>query len=70
MRICSSLCTLSNPKIPNINKCNMQRIRTYEKHFLFVCGDIEFNPGPVNISGMSVLTTSFSSLRSKASKYR
>ena len=35
----------------------MQRINTSEKRFLFVCGDIELNPGPVNISSMSVLTT-------------
>ena len=30
-----------------------------DKRFLFVCGDIELNPGPVNISSMSlsVLTT-------------
>ena len=50
--------TLNNPiKILNTNKCNMQRINTSEKRFLFVCGDIELNPGPVNISSMSVLTT-------------
>ena len=52
------VCTLNNPiKILNTNKCNMQRINTSEKRFLFVCGDIELNAGPVNISGMSVLTT-------------
>ena len=57
MRTCSSSCTLSSPKITNINKCNMQRIRTSDKRLLFACGDIELNPGPVNISSMSVLTT-------------
>ena len=52
------LCTLNNPiKIQNTNKCNMQRIKTSEKCILFVCGDIELNLGPVNISSMSVLTT-------------
>ena len=52
------VCTLNNLiKIQNTNKCNMQRINTSEKRFLFVCGDIELNPGPVNISSMSVLTT-------------
>ena len=35
----------------------MQRINTSDKRFLFVCGDIELNPGAVNISSMSVLTT-------------
>ena len=39
-------------KIKNMNKCNMQRIKTSDKR-LFVCGD----PGPVNIRSMSVLTT-------------
>ena len=35
----------------------MQRIKTSDKNFLFVSGDVELNPGPVNISNMSVLTT-------------
>ena len=35
----------------------MQRMKTSEKRILFVCGDIELNPGPINISSMSVLTT-------------
>ena len=35
----------------------MQQIKTSDKLFLFVCGDIELNPGPVNTSNMSVLTT-------------
>ncbi len=37
----------------------MQRIKTSDKCLLFVCGDIELNPGPViiNTSDMSVLTT-------------
>ncbi len=35
----------------------MQRIKTSYKCLLFVCGDIELNPGPVNTSDMSVLTT-------------
>ena len=51
------LCTLNNPKIQNTNKCNIQRVETANKRFLFVCGDIELNPGPVNISHMSILTT-------------
>ena len=41
----------------NTNKCNMQRIKTSEKCLLFVCGDIELNPGPVNTSDMSVFMT-------------
>ena len=49
----TNLCT----KIKTMNKCNMQRIKTSDKRFLFVCGDIELNPGPVNIPSMSVLTT-------------
>ena len=57
MRTGSTLRTLNNSKIPNTNKCNMRRIKSSDKCFLFVCGDIEFNPGPVNISSMSVLTT-------------
>ncbi len=48
---------LNNAKIVNTNKCNVQRIKTCEKSLLFVCGDIELNPGPVNTSDMSVLTT-------------
>ena len=35
----------------------MQRIETANKRFLFVCGDIELNPGPINISHMTILTT-------------
>ena len=35
----------------------MQRIKTSDKCLLFVCGDTELNPGPVNTSDMSVLTT-------------
>ena len=57
MRTGSTLRTLNNSKIQSTNKCNMQRIKTSDKRFLFVCGDIELNPGPVNISSMSVLTT-------------
>ena len=49
----TNLCT----KIKNMNKCNMQRIKTSDKRFLFVCGDIELNPGQVNIPSMSVSTT-------------
>ena len=48
---------LNNAKIVNTNKCNVQRIKTSYKCLLFVCGDIELNPGPVNTSDMSVLTT-------------
>ena len=40
------LCMLNHPiKIQNTNKCNMQRMKTSEKRILFVCGDIELNPG-------------------------
>ena len=46
------LLRLNNVKIET-NKCNMQRLKTCDKSFLFVCGDIELNPGPSN---MSVLT--------------
>ncbi len=48
---------LNNAKIVNANKCNVQRIKTSDKCLLFLCGDIELNPGPVNTSDMSVLTT-------------
>ena len=48
---------LNNAKIVNTNKCNVQRVKTSDKCLLFVCGDIELNPGPVNTSDMSVLTT-------------
>ncbi len=52
------LYTLKTPKIQSTNKCNMQRIKTSDKRFLFICGDIELNPGPDNISNMlAVLTT-------------
>ena len=57
MRTGSTLRTLNNTKMQNTSKCNMERIKTSDKRFLFVCGDIELNPGPVNISSMSVLTT-------------
>ena len=43
----------------------MQRINTSEKCFLFVCGDIELNPGPVNISSMSMLTTKLAHIGQK-----
>ena len=33
-------CTLNNPKIPSTNKCNIQRIKTSNKRFLFMCGDV------------------------------
>ena len=51
------LCKLNNHKIKNTNKCNMLGIKTSDNLFLFVCGDIELNPGPINTSNMSVLTT-------------
>ena len=57
MRSGRTLRTLNNTKIQNTSKCNIERIKTSDKRFLFVCGDIELNPGPVNISSMSVLTT-------------
>ena len=57
MRSGRTLRTLNNTKIQKTRKCNMERIKTYDKRLLFVCGDIELNPGPVNISSMSVLTT-------------
>ena len=44
-------------KVVGTSKCNMQRIKTSDRNFLFVSGDVELNPGPVNISNMSVLTT-------------
>ena len=44
-------------KVVGSSKCNMQRIKTSDRNFLFVSGDVELNPGPVNISNMSVLTT-------------
>ena len=48
---------LNNAKIVHTNKWNVQRIKTSDKCLLFLCGDIELNPGPVNTSDMSVLTT-------------
>ena len=47
--------TPNNSKIQNIIKCNMQRMKTANKRFLFVCSDIELNPGPVNTSYISAL---------------
>ena len=44
-------------KVVGTCKCNMQRVKTSDRNFLFVSGDVELNPGPVNISNMSVLTT-------------
>ena len=44
-------------KVFDTSKCNMQRIKTSDRNFLFVSGDVELNPGPVNISNMPVLTT-------------
>jgi hypothetical protein len=35
----------------------MQRIKSSDRNFLFVSDDVELNPGPVNTSNMSVLTT-------------
>ena len=35
----------------------MQRMMTANKRYLFVGGDIELNPGPINISNMSLLIT-------------
>ena len=57
MRSSRTLRTLNNTEIQNTSKCNIERIKASDKRFLFVCGDIELNPGPVNISSMSVLTT-------------
>ena len=44
-------------KVVGTSKCNMQRIKTSDRNFLFVSGDVELNPGPVNTSNTSVLTT-------------
>ena len=46
-------------KVVGTSKCNtnMQRIKTSDRNFLFVSGDVELNPGPVNTSNMSVFTT-------------
>ena len=43
----------------------MQRVKTCDRNFLFVSGDVELNPGPVNISNMSVLTTSLARIGRK-----
>ena len=63
----NTLRTLNYTKIQNTSKCNMEKIKTSDKRFLFVCGDIELNPGPVNISSMSlsVLTTRLARLGRK-----
>ena len=37
-------------------KCIIQRLETSYKYSLFLCGDIELNPGPVMNTSMSVLT--------------
>ena len=42
----------NNRKIENTFKCNMQRMMTGNKCYLFVGGDIQVNPGPVNIRNM------------------
>ena len=38
------------------SKCDIQRLNSSDKYSLFVCGDIELNPGPVN-NLISILTT-------------
>ena len=38
------------------SKCDIQRMTSCDKYSLFVCGDIELNPGPVNTL-ISILTT-------------
>ena len=59
-------CTLNNPKILSTNKCNIQRIKTSNKRFLFTCGDVELNTGPVNISNiLAVLTRRLASIGRK-----
>ena len=57
MRSGRTLRTLNNTKIQNTSKWNIERIKASDKRFLFVYGNIELNPGPVNILSMSVLTT-------------
>ncbi len=39
-----------------VSKCDVQRLNTSDKTSLFVCGDIELNPGPA-YNPLSVLTT-------------
>jgi hypothetical protein len=39
------------------SECNMQRITTSDRNFLFVSGNVKLNLGPVSNSNMSVLTT-------------
>ena len=43
-------------KIFSTGKCDMQRLSTSNKYSLFVCGDMELNPGPVPCP-FSILTT-------------
>ena len=38
------------------SKCDIQRLTSCDKYSLFVCGDVELNPGPVN-NLISILTT-------------
>ena len=51
-------------KIMGTSKCNMQRMKTSDRNFLVVSGDVELlNPGPLN---MSVLTTRLAQIGRKA----
>jgi hypothetical protein len=52
-------------KIVGTSKCKMRRIKTSARNFLFVSGDVELNPGPVNTSNLSVLTTRLARIRRK-----
>jgi hypothetical protein len=39
----------------NSNKCDIERLNTSDKYSLFICGDIELNPGPI-YNPISILT--------------
>ncbi|CAB3985503.1 Hypothetical predicted protein [Paramuricea clavata] len=43
-------------KLLPATKCIIQKLETYDKYSLLLCGDIESNPGPVINTSMSVLT--------------
>ena len=47
----------------------MERIKTSDQRFLFLCGDVELNPGPINTTNMSVLTTTLARIARKRSKH-
>jgi hypothetical protein len=51
----TELINLKRTKMLNSNKCDIERLNTSDKYSLFICGDIELNPGPI-YNPISILT--------------